>query len=140
MNCPRDGAELQTMSFGDVSAATCPTCRGMYLQHGELNRLVEPTAGDVEYSSVDGDTLEHPDEYGPIRCPHDGTTMSKVDFNVDTTIILDYCPTCEGFWVDDGELDAIRAEVKRLNEADAEVPDSWIVRLSKIVWQLPLPH
>ena len=66
--------------------------------------------------------------------------MRKVDFNIESNIILDYCPTCEGFWVDEGELDAIRAEVKRLNEADAEVPDSWIVRLSKIVWQLPLPH
>lgn len=140
MNCPRDNTALQMKSFGDVSAATCPTCRGMYLQHGELNRLAEPTAGDVEYSSVDGDTLQHPDEYGPIRCPHDGTTMSKVDFNVDTTIILDYCKTCEGFWVDEKELDAIRAEVKRLNEAEAEVPDPWLVRLSRIIWQLPLPH
>jgi Zn-finger nucleic acid-binding protein len=140
MNCPRDNTALEMKSFGEVSAATCPTCRGMYLQHGELNRLAEPTVGDVEYSSVDGDTLQHPDEYGPIRCPHDGATMSKVDFNVDTTIILDYCTTCEGFWVDEKELDAIRAEVKRLNEADAEVPDSWLVRLSRIVWQLPLPH
>jgi len=140
MNCPRDAAALELKTFDETSVATCPTCGGMYLQHGALNRLVDPTPGDLEYSTVDGDTFEHPDEYGPIRCPYDGATMAKVDFNVDTTIILDFCQRCEGFWLDAKELDSIRAEVKRLNEAEAEVPDSWLVRLSKIVWQLPLPH
>lgn len=126
---------------GEVSVATCPTCGGMYLQHGALNRLVEPSArGDFESSTVEGDTFQHADEYGPIRCPHDGATMSKVDFNVDTSIILDFCKRCEGFWVDAKELNSIRAEVKRLDEADAEVPDPWLVRLSRIIWQLPLPH
>jgi len=64
----------------------------------------------------------------------------KVDFNIDTAIILDYCPTCHGFWLDAKELVSINEEVKRLNEAGAEVPDPLLVRISQFFWNLPLPH
>ena len=58
----------------------------------------------------------------------------------DTTIILDYCKRCLGFWMDGKELVRINEEVKRLNEADAEVPDPLLVRISQFFWNLPLPH
>ena len=66
--------------------------------------------------------------------------MGKVDFNIDTTIILDYCKKCLGFWMDGKELARINEEVKRLNEADAEVSDPLLVRISQFFWNLPLPH
>jgi Zn-finger nucleic acid-binding protein len=139
MNCPRDGSALAMKSFGETAVEACPTCRGMFFEHGRLNSL-EPTAGDLEFSTVDGDTFEHADAYGPILCPRDGTTMAKVDFNVDTEIILDYCATCGGFWLDEAELASIHEEVKRLNEAEAEVPDPLLVRISQFFWNFPLPH
>jgi Zn-finger nucleic acid-binding protein len=112
----------------------------MFLEHGQLNKLAEPTPGDLEFSTVDLDTFQHDDEYGPINCPRDNTIMRKVDFNIDTAIILDYCPTCHGFWLDAKELASINEEVKRLNEAGAEVPDPLLVRISQFFWNLPLPH
>ena len=135
MNCPRDGATLEKKSFG----AACPQCRGMFFEHGQLNAL-EPTAGDLEFSTVDLDDFQHSDDYGPISCPRDAATMEKVDFNIETNIILDYCPKCRGFWIDEKELAAIHEEVKRLNEAGEEVPDSLLVRISQFFWNFPLPH
>ena len=141
MNCPRDAeVVLEMKPVGETSVATCPRCGGMYLEHGQLNKLAVPTPGDLEFSTVDLDTFEHQDEYGPINCPRDHTTMRKVDFNIDTTIILDYCPTCHGFWLDAKELASINEEVKRLNEAGAEVPDPLLMRISQFFWNLPLPH
>jgi Zn-finger nucleic acid-binding protein len=140
MNCPRDGQGLVTKSFGETSVESCPLCGGMYLEHGELNRMAGPTPGDLEFSTVEGDTFQHDDEYGPIDCPRDGTTMRKVDFNVDSAIILDYCPTCRGFWIEPKELARINEEVKRLNEAGEEVPDPLLVRISQFFWNFPLPH
>ena len=140
MNCPRDGATLQPRPVGETTIETCPTCGGMYLEHGQLNRIVPPTPGDVEFCTVDGDTFQHEDEYGPITCPHDGTTMRKVDFNIDTQIILDYCPTCHGFWIDPKELERITDEVKRLNEAGEDVPDPLLVRISQFFWNIPMPR
>ena len=99
-----------------------------------------PLGENLEFSTVDLDTFQHDDEYGLIACPRDQTMMRKVDFNIDTTIILDYCPTCHGFWLDAKELASINEEVKRLNEAGAEVPDPLLVRISQFFWNLPLPH
>jgi Zn-finger nucleic acid-binding protein len=135
MNCPRDGATLETKAFG----ASCPTCHGMFFEHGQLNAL-EPTAGDLEFSTVDGDDFQHADKYGSIACPRDGATMAKVDFNIETEIILDYCRQCGGFWLDEDELAAVHEEVNRLNEAEEEVPDPLLVRISQFFWNFPLPH
>jgi Zn-finger nucleic acid-binding protein len=140
MKCPRDGSVLETKTFGQTSVEACPLCRGMFFEHGHLNAAVEPTPGDLEFSTVDGDSFEHRDDYGPIACPRDGASMSKVDFNVDSEIILDYCRTCGGFWLDEKELASINEEVKRLNSADQEIPDPLLVRISQFFWNFPLPH
>jgi hypothetical protein len=127
-------------SFGETSVQTCPVCGGMFLAHGQLNQIADPTPGDLEFSTVDLDSFQHEDEYGPIACPHDGVAMGKVDFNVESAIILDYCTSCLGFWMDGKELVRVNEEVKRLNEAGAEVPDPLLVRISQFFWNLPLPH
>ena len=155
MNCPRDAAELEVKSFGTTPVKTCPVCSGMFLAHGQLNEVAGPIRGDLEFSIVHLDSFQHEDAYGPISCPNDGSAMGKVDFGPempsraatepidfsnDPTIILDYCKKCLGFWMDGKELARINEEVKRLNEADAEVPDPLLVRISQFFWNLPLPH
>lgn len=140
MKCPRDGAVLVSKSFGQESVETCPVCGGMFLEQGQLNRVADSTPGDLEFSTVDLDTFQHEDDHGQIGCPRDGSAMSKVDFNIDTTIILDYCKTCHGFWLDGKELERINDEVKRLNDAGNEIPDPLLVRISQFFWNLPVPH
>lgn len=140
MNCPRDSSPLSAKTIGERSVETCPQCGGMYFEHGELNSIAGPTPGDLEFSTIDGDTFQHADDYGPIDCPRDGTTMKKVDFNIETAIILDFCPSCRGFWIDERELTRIREEVHRLDEAGHDVPDPLLVRISQFFWNLPLPH
>ncbi|HSN68551.1 MAG TPA: zf-TFIIB domain-containing protein, partial [Thermoanaerobaculia bacterium] len=61
---------------------TCPSCGGMFVEGGELNRLSGPTAGDLEFSTLDADSGRHPDEWGSARCPREGAAMEKVEFNV----------------------------------------------------------
>jgi len=112
----------------------------MFLAHGQLNEIAGPVRGDLEFSTVDLDSFSHEDEYGPIACPNDGTAMGKVDFNVESSIILDYCKSCLGFWMDGKELARIHDEVKRLSDAEAAVPDPLLVRISQFFWNLPIPH
>jgi Zn-finger nucleic acid-binding protein len=140
MNCPRDDTPLEMKTVNQTPVQTCSKCGGMFLEHGQLNRIADPTPGDLEFSTVDLDSLQHDDEYGPIDCPRGHSRMAKVDFNVDSKIILDYCATCGGFWVDGNELARINEEVKQLNEAGREVPDHLMVRISQFFWKLPLPH
>ena len=140
MNCPRDATALELKPVGQANVQTCPRCSGIFLDHGQLNAIAPPTPGDLEFSTVDLDSYQHDDDFGPISCPRDATTMRKVDFNIDSDIILDYCPTCFGFWLDANELLRINDEVKRLNEAGAEVPDPLLVRIANFFWNIPVPH
>ena len=117
----------------------CDGCGGMFVEKGELNKLADPTAGDLEFSTLRGDTHHHSDEWGVTPCPRDGVPMEKVEFNVGTNIILDHCSTCRGFWLDGRELARINATVLDLNEAARSVPDPPFVRLSQFIWALPFP-
>jgi Zn-finger nucleic acid-binding protein len=112
----------------------------MFVEGGELNRLSGETAGDLEYSTLDADSGKHQDEWGPTACPRDDAPMEKVEFNIETGIILDHCTACGAFWLDGRELARIHQEVQDLNEASRQVPDPPLVRFAQFIWSLPVPH
>ena len=41
MTCPKDGTPLQTVSQFGVTVEECPTCRGMWLDPGELETIAK---------------------------------------------------------------------------------------------------
>lgn len=45
MKCPVDGATLQMMERQGVEIDYCPTCRGVWLDRGELDKLIERSTG-----------------------------------------------------------------------------------------------
>jgi hypothetical protein len=141
VNCPTDNHPLREKEVHGVEVTVCDECGGMLLDHGELNRVAEPTAGDLEFSTLDGDTFQHTDDRPPIACPRDaGAVMKKVEFNIYSNIILDYCDRCRSFWLEGKELVRINEEIRELNEAAREVPDPPMLWFAKFIWSLPFPH
>jgi Zn-finger nucleic acid-binding protein len=41
MNCPVDGTTLQMMERQGVEIDYCPKCRGVWLDRGELDKIIE---------------------------------------------------------------------------------------------------
>lgn len=124
MPCPRDGDALQEREVAGHPVLACPRCEGMYLGPGEINEVAEPIPGDLEISTLDLDTFDHPEGGAPAPCPRcRPAEMEKVEFVDYSGIILDYCPGCRGFWLDGHELEAINREIRRLNETAAQVHD-----------------
>lgn len=41
LKCPVDGAELQKIVKSGIEIEYCPSCGGVWLDHGELEKLVE---------------------------------------------------------------------------------------------------
>ena len=141
MNCPRDASPLQSEHIQNADVLRCPVCGGMFLEHGDLNRVAASTSGDLEFSTLDQDTFQHDDGAGLTECPRDrDVMMKKVEFNIGTNIILDWCETCRGFWLDANELVRINEEVRDLNEAERELSDPPLVRLAQFFWGLPFPR
>jgi Zn-finger nucleic acid-binding protein len=137
MQCPlcEDTPELRKLA--DADAHRCGSCGGLFLTRGQLDLLVAPHEGDLEFSTLDLDTFSHDDSHAEIACPVcDASTMRKVEFNIYTDIILDYCGECGGFWLDGGELERINASIRELSEADREIPDPPMLRLAKSLYTL----
>jgi len=64
MQCPVDGAQLVMSDRNGVEIDYCPTCRGVWLDRGELDKIIErsvPAAAaprgrdDYKYDSRDRD-------------------------------------------------------------------------------------
>ena len=41
MQCPNDGAVLTMSERGGIEIDYCPTCRGVWLDRGELDKIIE---------------------------------------------------------------------------------------------------
>ena len=44
MKCPIDGTELKMADRSGVEIDYCPTCRGVWLDRGELDKIIERSA------------------------------------------------------------------------------------------------
>lgn len=59
MNCPIDNTELQMTDRQGVEIDYCPKCRGVWLDRGELDKLIE--------RSADAPFAAEPEGYGDER-------------------------------------------------------------------------
>ena len=131
MKCPRCcNVELSTEEIEGVNILMCPSCSGRFLHQGELKKITHPTAGDIEYSSL-GNIDES--KISELSCPVCKTEkMIDVNFALYSDIIMKYCTTCSGIWLDEGELRQINAEIDKLNDDVEPWEHSFRVFLSKL--------
>lgn len=50
--CPNDNASMNTVSRNGVEFDMCPTCRGVWLDRGELENLMASQVGAAGHSSA----------------------------------------------------------------------------------------
>ena len=48
MSCPIDGAQLSMSERQGIEIDYCPTCRGVWLDRGELDKIVERSAAETD--------------------------------------------------------------------------------------------
>ena len=46
MNCPTDGAVLVMSERNGIEIDYCPDCRGVWLDRGELDKIIDRSAGE----------------------------------------------------------------------------------------------
>ena len=49
--CPNDNAQMQTLDRNGVQFDMCPSCRGVWLDRGELEKLMESAAANAVASA-----------------------------------------------------------------------------------------
>ncbi len=125
-DCPGCGAKLDLYSLLGIEFESCPKCRGLWLDRGELRKL-KNKVGIVElhWLNSEVDNIEQAAAIASKRgCPRkDNGHLLSVVFGK-SSVVLDWCPKCHGMWLDRGEYDKIvdylRDEVGQSTIKDVE--------------------
>ncbi len=97
-----------------VELDVCNDCNGLWFDLGELLTAIGGLHNKAPYEtrSFMGKISKH-DQQRP--CPCCSTSMSHISHN---SIDLDFCQSCKGFWLDAGELLAIRRQFGEEKDRD----------------------
>ena len=68
--CPNDNAPMQTLERSGVQFDMCPTCRGVWLDRGELEKLMEAASADGRASAPQAATPPHQPWGGQPQQPY----------------------------------------------------------------------
>lgn len=113
MNCPRCKKPMVAQTIRDIRFSVnvdyCESCGGRWFDNGELTRMektVEPALIEIRKIPDSLDQLEM------LECPScsNHPRLQKMAHEKDKHVIIDFCPVCNGIWLDKGELEAIQKE------------------------------
>ena len=104
--CPDQHDVLVTLEMKGVEIDQCFTCRGIWLDAGELAMIAE-LAGVGE--GIITEILEGADlgENTNRKCPRCNRKMHLIEIGGDRKIQLDRCRSKHGIWFDDKELKSL---------------------------------
>jgi Zn-finger nucleic acid-binding protein len=134
MKCPRDGSPLARKTYeAEVEIDHCPSCRGTWLDDGELetiqrtverdhsSRLFEPLATAASsYNAVEQQSAP------AAACPKCEAQMDVRPYGMGSQIVIDVCPEGCGIWLDGGELQALERLYEQ-GQAETTIPLHWRV-------------
>lgn len=115
LRCPNCKSEMTKVKEPDITIDRCEKCGGVFLDKGGLNILTTGMAGDIEFCSIDQET--HKDRFVIRNCPKcPNQTMRKINLLAYSDTIFDFCPLCEGFYLDKEELKSANLELESLTK------------------------
>lgn len=95
-------------------------CGGIFFDNREFTKFDEKAENiDEILKAVEGKQFETVDESLPRTCPVCGSKMVKNYASANRQIQIDECYSCGGKFLDNGELQAIRAEFETEDERSA---------------------
>jgi Zn-finger nucleic acid-binding protein len=113
VKCPACGSELTQMTSEDVTLDTCRGgCGGLWFDNRELPKVDEADqAAGEPFLHIDRSQSVRVDDSERRACPSCGDVVMMRHFSsVKRGVVVDECPQCGGYWLDAGELAAIREE------------------------------
>ena len=107
MKCVKCEGELSQVAVGGVTVDQCNKCSGIWLDLGELEKVL--SGDDVTKVRSLGDNSEvHDQEKATCpRCKGEGKMVQLADPK-HQGVHLDRCLVCYGHWLDGGELEKLR--------------------------------
>jgi Zn-finger nucleic acid-binding protein len=124
MNCPNCGKPLSTCKIGRVTVDECSHCRGIWFDKNELEEAKDEIDPDLRW--MDLRIWGRQPRFRIAAQPHDcpkckNVTMQLITYEQPDIDVL-YCPSCEGSWLNSGDLKkiigALRKEAESISASD----------------------
>ena len=128
MKCPLCKIEMSNRSFKNIEFDVCDKCKGVWFDKNELRKAKD--AADKDLNWMDFEIWKHKDKFKISRrkliCPKCKQSLVAINYG-STNIKIDYCPACEGTWLDKGEFKKI---IKALTDELLTKPFSEYIKAS----------
>jgi len=115
MNCPVCNHSLELVKYEYLPYHYCRWCQGMWVEAKLLKNLavrmaVVSNIKPTETIPFKPRTVDRPAKDNRIRlCPKCSAGMKQLNYAYDSNVIVDRCDTCEGIWLDSGEIKQLAA-------------------------------
>lgn len=80
MQCPIDGTQLVLAERAGVEIDYCPQCRGVWLDRGELDKIIDRSAQSPAAEPLEGGHSDHGHHAGKPRKKRGGFLEELFDF------------------------------------------------------------
>lgn len=108
MDCPKCEESMNVRNIKKVEINECSKCNGIWFDQDELRRAKDQTEPDLNW--MDFEIWKQADHFifsaKALKCPKCQIDMVAIDYG-DTGVEIDYCPQCQGTWLDEGEFEKI---------------------------------
>lgn len=97
---------LRPLQGGDQRIAECRHCHGVWFEDGSLNCAITGHHDHIEH-------YDHEQHLGPKlgvsnrQCTRCRVPMTHYQLLADYSVEIDCCPTCDGVWLDQHEVDQV---------------------------------
>jgi Zn-finger nucleic acid-binding protein len=111
LTCVKCTSVLDKARVGDVEVDLCPSCGGLWLDHGEIERIGRGQTAEMDKlkTALKGSEKPDPASETVTSCPACPGALKEVVLG---PVHVDYCTKCHGVFLDKGELDQAVAAVK----------------------------
>ncbi len=114
MICPACSISLKRVKASSDLVNICPQCKGIWFDQGEFSEFIRELTESKEISPRTPQ-LFIPQTFQAVDpvvqrdrdCPRCGEEMQKFNYEGDSNVFLDKCPSCRGLWADGGEVRGI---------------------------------
>ena len=105
MNCPKCSDQMGIQKIEDVEINICKKCSGVWFDQDELRKAKDSSDPDLNWMDFEIWKNEEKFKFSqkPVQCPKCNIDMVEIDY-ANTRVKIDYCPKCQGSWLDEGEF------------------------------------
>jgi Zn-finger nucleic acid-binding protein len=125
INCPNCGNEMTALHISGVEIDFCRNgCHGVWFDNYELVKLDEVHEGSgTELQEILSARRDDSTKTEKLICPKCELPMKRRKYKYGSDVEIDNCYSCNGIFLDSGELAAIRENYNHIQEASQEFID-----------------